>query len=202
MNTSHYPTLPLIKQPAPFTNPDWLFEIKYDGFRSLAFIESETCTLVSRKGTVYTRFKRLAAALSRLPGPTILDGEIACVDDEGRTQFNDLMFANAPAHFFAFDILLLDDVDLRDEPCIVRKQKLQDAIQIDIPRLHYVDHVEGAGEKLFDLVCGQDMEGIVAKPTASPYREQNGKTPWIKIKNTEYSQAEGRGDWFNADAGT
>ena len=60
-------------------------------------------------------------------------------------------------------------------------------------------HIDGEGERLFELICQRDMEGIVAKPMASPYRELNGKTPWIKIKNPDYSQAEGRGEMFQVD---
>ncbi len=77
---------------------------------------------------------------------------------------------------------------------------LKDLVETGVPRLHYVDHVEGEGEQLFDLICERDMEGIVAKPRASRYREVNGKTPWIKIKNPDYSQAEDRGELFNPSA--
>ena len=92
--------LTLIRQPSPFTNPDWLFESKYDGFRSLAYIEDGTCRLVSRKGNKYQRFKELSAALSGLGSEVILDGEIVCLDDDGQPQFDDLMFARRPSHFF------------------------------------------------------------------------------------------------------
>ncbi len=191
--------LTLIRQPSPFSDPEWLFEVKYDGFRSLAYIEGGACRLVSRKGNAYQRFKDLSIALSGLGSETILDGEIVCLDDDGQPQFDDLMFARAPAHFYAFDILWLDGEDLRDKPCLERKQVLKDLAQRDTPRLHHADHVDGEGERLFELICQRDMEGIVAKPMASPYRELNGKTPWIKIKNPDYSQAEGRGEMFQVD---
>jgi bifunctional non-homologous end joining protein LigD len=110
--------LPLIKQPDPFTDPDWLFEVKYDGFRSLAFIGDGTCRLVSRNGNTFKRFRSLSKALSKLSNETVLDGEIACVDNDGLPQFDDLMFAQRPALFSAFDILALDGEDLRDKPCI------------------------------------------------------------------------------------
>ncbi len=94
--------LPLIKQPSAFTDPDWLFEVKYDGFRSLAYIGDGTCRLVSRNGNTYQRFKSLVKALSDLQSETILDGELACVDDEGLSQFDDLMFAQSPALFWLY----------------------------------------------------------------------------------------------------
>ena len=101
--------------------------------------------------------------------------------------------------YLGFDILWLDGEDLRDKPCVERKQVLQSLAEGETPRLHHADHVDGEGERLFELICQRDMEGIVAKPMASPYRELNGKTPWIKIKNPDYSQAEDRGEMFQVD---
>jgi ATP-dependent DNA ligase len=63
--------------------------------------------------------------------------------------------------------------------------------------LLYVDHIEEQGDQLFEMICRRDMEGVVAKPKASPYRLY-GKMPWVKIKNPEYSQAEGRGELFRS----
>ncbi len=188
--------LTLIQQPTAFSDPDWLFEVKHDGFRSLAYIQDE-CRLVSRKGNTYQRFKDLSKVLSGVPHETVLDGELVCLDEEGQTLFYDLMFNRAPAHFYAFDILWLDGEDLRDRPILERKEILQGVISESPQRLLYVDHIKEQGEQLFDLICGRDMEGIVAKPSQSPYREQRGKTPWIKIKNPEYSQVEGRGELFH-----
>ena len=153
--------------------------------------------LVSRNGNVYQRFKDLSKALSGLQSETVLDGELVCVDDDGLPQFEDLMFGRGPAHFYAFDILMLDGEDLRNKTCVERKQLLRSLVESDTPRLHFVDHLDGEGEQLFTLICERDMEGIVANPMASPYRELNGKTPWIKIKNPDYSQAERRGDLFH-----
>lgn len=190
--------LPLIKQPNAFTDPDWLFEIKYDGFRCLAYIGEGVCRLVSRNGNTFSRFKDLSRSLSGFERNVILDGEIACVDSDGHPQFDDLMSGSAPAHLFAFDILLLDSDDLRDTPCIERKAILKSVVEDGIARLQYVDHIEEQGEQLFDIVCERDMEGIVAKPKASLYQLTHGRTPWIKIKNPGYSQAVDRGEWFNA----
>ena len=186
----------MIQQPAPFSDPDWLFEIKYDGWRSLAYIEDSSCKLVSRNGNTFSRFRQLSKALADLPGAMILDGEIACVDENGLPQFADLMLNQAPSRFFAFDVLWLDGEDLRDRACLERKQVLRGVVADDIPRLQYVEHIERVGEQLFEQIYERDMEGIVAKPKASAYREVRGKSPWIKIKNSDYSQKEGRGELF------
>ena len=189
--------LSLIQQPAAFSDPDWLFEVKHDGFRSLAYIQ-DGCELVSRKGVTYRRFKDLSKALSGVGHEVTLDGELVCLDEEGKTLFYDLMFNRAPAHFYAFDILLLDGEDLRDKPIVERKQILQEVVTESPERLLYVDHIEEQGEQLYEMICRRDMEGIVAKPKESPYRELNGRTPWIKIKNPDYTQAEGRGELFHS----
>ena len=191
--------LPLIQQASPFSDSDWLFEVKYDGWRSLAYIEDGKCRLVSRNGNTFQRFRQVSKALCDLRCEAILDGEIACVDDTGLPQFIDLMIGSAPVRFFAFDILVLDGEDLRDQPCVERKKMLQELVNGDIQRLHYVEHIAELGEQLFDQICERDMEGIVAKPKDSPYREIRGKTPWRKIKNPDYSQAEGRGELFQQD---
>ncbi len=191
--------LTLIKQPDSFSDPDWLFEVKHDGFRSLAYVQEGLCRLVSRKGNEYRRKRliELATSLATLSRDVVLDGELVCLDDAGRSLFYDMMFHRAPAFFYAFDILWLDGEDLRDRPCVERKQLLRDVVDAGGQRLLYVDHIEGAGEQLFEQICERDMEGIVAKPKQSPYRGPRSRTPWVKIKNPDYSQAEGRGDLFN-----
>ena len=171
--------LDLTKQPEAFTDPDWLFEVKHDGFRSLAYIQ-DGCRLISRKGNEYRRKRlvHLANELANLP-ECVLDGELVCLDDEGRTLFYDMMFHRAPSYFYAFDVLWLDGEDLREKPCIERKTILQGLVEEGPNSLLYVDHIEAEGEKLFEQICQRDMEGIVAKPKISPYGGR--KSPWIKI---------------------
>jgi bifunctional non-homologous end joining protein LigD len=84
--------MPLSRKPAPFDHPEWVFELKYDGFRSLAVIHDGRCELISCKGHPFS-FDSLRKNLT-VPssGRTVLDGEIACVDRRGRPQFNDLLF--------------------------------------------------------------------------------------------------------------
>ena len=111
----------------PFDDPDWVFEIKFDGFRSLAKIEAGECTLISRNNNVFKRFDGLRRALpSDLKGvrDVVLDGEIVVLDDEGRSLFNPLMSSKSMPVFAAFDLLWLNGTDLRDEPLIERKTRL------------------------------------------------------------------------------
>lgn len=189
--------LALIKQPAAFNHPDWLFEVKHDGYRAVAFVDGG-CRLVSRNDHQYARFQDLAQHLSVLDRQVVLDGELVCLDDQGRTLFYDLMFNRKPVLFYAFDILWLEGEDLRALPLETRKDLLKSVVaESGLDRLLYVDHVPEKGKALYEAICERDMEGIVAKPKESPYRLINGKTTWIKIKNPDYSQAVGREELFN-----
>ena len=166
------PTIPpmeLIQQPTAFDHPDWLFEVKHDGFRAVAYIEDGSCRMVSRKDYQYTRFQDVANDLGKLPHESILDGELVVLDDEGKTLFYDLMFGRGQVFFYAFDIMYLDGEDLTDLPLIERKQRLT-GLSVDAPEcMLYVDHIEEQGKDLYEMICQRDMEGIVAKPKISPY---------------------------------
>ena len=183
-----------------FDDPGWIFELKYDGFRSLAKIEAGVCTLISRNDNVFKRFNELPTALpTDFQGVTdaLIDGETVVLDGEGRSLFNPLMSSKATPVFAAFDVVWLNGVDLREEPLLERKRHLSELVRPKAARALYVDHIPEHGRALFSEVCRRDLEGIVAKPAASPYRPIRGRSPWLKIKNSDYSQKEGRGTMFN-----
>jgi bifunctional non-homologous end joining protein LigD len=189
----------LCQQAHPFSHPDWLFEIKHDGFRALAVMENGTCELYSRNGNRFWRFNELARALRQdcQADNAILDGEIVCLDPkDGRSLFADLMFHRTEPSFYAFDVLTVEGQDLRDRPLIERKQWLK-AIMPDIPsRLLYVDHIEEQGQMFYRLCAENDLEGMVAKRKNGTYHSERRRSSWIKIKNREYSQKEGRQELF------
>jgi ATP-dependent DNA ligase len=114
----------------PFDDPAWLFELKHDGFRSLAYIEDGKCRLVSRHRNVYKSFETLRDALAALRVESaILDGEIVCLDENGCSQFKELLYRRGRAVFFAFDMVWLDGEDLRQIAWIERKKKLKNLIK-------------------------------------------------------------------------
>ncbi len=96
-----------------------------------------------------------------------------------------------------FDVLHVDGVDLRDLPLMDRKAKLRKLVPRTTSSVLYLDHINGKGVELFEQCCKLDLEGVVAKPKQSPYRELDGKPLWVKVKNPGYSQAEGRRELFN-----
>src|SRR5215212_5621860 len=100
--------------PEPFDDPDWLFELKYDGFSALAEIRHGTCRLISRNMNAYKRFDALCAEIANVVRKDcVLDGEIVCLDSEGKPQFYDLMRGRGAPAFVAFDVLSVGAEDLR-----------------------------------------------------------------------------------------
>ncbi|HZT29453.1 MAG TPA: RNA ligase family protein [Bryobacteraceae bacterium] len=181
----------------PFDHPDWLFELKWDGFRAVAYIEAGGGRLVSRNGNIFKSFPGLATSLAAAVGQheAILDGEIVALDGSGRAQFYPLLHRRADPYFYAFDCLWLDGRDLRCLPLVKRKAILRRLVPRQPSRLLYVDHIDGRGVDLFREICRQDLEGIVAKQRDGVY---DPKAPtWIKIKNPDYSQAAGRHEFFD-----
>jgi len=181
---------------AAFDDPDFVWELKHDGFRALAYVESGSCRLISRKQIQYKSFAGLSQALAALPVTSaILDGEIVCLDQDGKSMFLDLLRRKRQdAAFYAFDLLWLDGVDLRPLPLLDRKQKLQCLLK-GHPGLLYAVHVPVKGVELFQVICREDLEGIVAKHKLAPYSAK--PQTWFKVLNPDYSQARGRKEMFD-----
>ena len=105
----------------PFDDPDFLFELKHDGFRALAHIWDGKCELVSRRRNAYKSFNELRENLAKLKVKNaVIDGELVCLDSEGRSIFNELLFRRACPIFYAFDLLYLNDRDLRQRPLEIK----------------------------------------------------------------------------------
>ena len=207
--------MPLNRLQEPFSHADWLFEVKWDGFRALLHSDKDGVRLVSRNGNVFKSFPRLCETLARdLKGrPCVLDGEIVCLDSQGKPQFRHLLFRRAESVFYAFDILWDEHARSDDEeeqrrfrntedtrylPLIDRKLRLRSVVPKQGERLLYCDHVEQDGEGLFRLVCENDLEGIVAKHRYAPYLPQQ-ETTWFKVRNRAYSQWAGREELFERE---
>jgi bifunctional non-homologous end joining protein LigD len=108
-----FPPLELGRAPEPFSHPDYLFEIKWDGFRSLLRIEQGRCRLISRKGNEFKSFRTLnKSVLAELKvRSAVLDGEIVCLNDAGKSEFRDLLHRRGEPRFVAFDLLFCEDRD-------------------------------------------------------------------------------------------
>ena len=196
--------MPLLKRAVPFDDTDWIFELKYDGFRALAVIENGRAQLLSRNGHPFASFSSLAESISdSLPNArVVIDGEICSPDRRGRPQFKNLLFRRKnPPCFFAFDLLICDGKDLRTERLIDRKQELRRLLAKTSPPfpLRYAEHVEASGAALFQRICELDLEGIVAKHKSGPYVADRESSTWFKIVNREYSQMQGLEELFERE---
>jgi bifunctional non-homologous end joining protein LigD len=181
----------------PFDDPDFLFELKHDGFRALAHIWDGNCELVSRNRNPYKSFSELRDSLATLKVKNaVIDGELVCLDAEGRSIFNELLHRKGRPVFYAFDLLYLNDRDLRQLPLIERKEKLRNLIEgSKLADIICGKYIEGRGIDLFNAVCKRNLEGIVAKKKNGTYATVSG---WLKIKNPNYRQSERRHELFES----
>jgi len=165
--------MPLGQRREAFDHPDWFFELKYDGFRALLSIGGHGPEFVSRNGNVLARFSNLALFIDReLKTNVVLDGEVVCFDREGRPRFYDLRFGRGAPCFVAFDVLVAEDRDVRERSLVERKQILRRLIPHRSPHVLFADSIDGRGCDFYRLVCARDLEDIVAKWKAAPYRPQ------------------------------
>jgi len=180
----------------PFSSPDWLFEIKYDGVRVLAWRDGDALRLFGRSGEdVTARYPEVAEALRALPVTRfLLDGEIVALDDRGQPSFQLLQarmgltkprdveaaMARVPVRAVIFDVLAVEGHDLRKVPLVRRKALLARVVP---PRavVYRSDHVPEHGEAFFEAATELKLEGIVGKKLSSIYSGR--RTPdWVKIK--------------------
>jgi len=181
----------------PFSDPNWLFEIKWDGVRALARIENGALTLRSRTGVdMDKRYPELASLPDALAArQAILDGEIVALDTRGHSDFELLqermhvraasknLLSRVPVVYFVFDLLYCDGYDLRETPLLDRKQLLHRLLRTS-EQFRYSDHQLEHGKELFGLAEQNGLEGIVAKRADSPY--VGDRSPyWVKLKITK-----------------
>jgi bifunctional non-homologous end joining protein LigD len=183
----------------PFTDDKWLFEVKYDGYRLVAYKDDRTVTLRYRSGLDATDiFPEIASAIRRLPFDRfIVDGEAVVLKDDGTPSFRLLQqrgrlsnrrdieraATNQPATFFGFDLLQAEGLDTRSLPLTTRKRALAE-IMPRLGPLRYVDHFVGVGEALFDQATLMGLEGVMAKRANSRY--VGGRSDrWLKIKSEQ-----------------
>jgi bifunctional non-homologous end joining protein LigD len=191
--------MPLLRLSEAFDHPDWLFELKHDGFRAFAVIERSRVRFISRQGNEFKQWPQFSVEVAHAirARHAVLDGEVVCLRPDGLSDFYSLMFRRELPYFYAFDLLELDGDDLRARPLLERKRRLAKIIPFDFEtRLRLLGHVPARGRDLFRLVCDHDAEGVVAKWSGGTYHVDGRTTSWLKIKNPSYSQAVGRHEAF------
>ena len=195
-----------------FSDPAWLFEIKWDGERALAWVKDGKVELRSRAGRVITsQYPELHALGESLRARrAVVDGEIVVLDEEGRSDFSRLqrrmnvvkpsagLVREFPVVYYVFDLLWCDGYDLRQAGLGARKQLLREILDVG-GTIRYSDHQERLGKELFALARQKGLEGIVGKRADSPYvAGRSGH--WVKVKSTEEIDAV-VGGWTEPRAG-
>jgi bifunctional non-homologous end joining protein LigD len=177
----------------PFDSPDWVFELKYDGFRAQAYVDDGNFKLISLRQNVHETFVDLRAALARTlkVQNAILDGAIVYLDSQGRSVLNAVTHRHAAPVFYAFDLLWLNGGDMRQQPLLSRKRTLYSLLSsTTTARLLYSHHIAERGREFFRIVCEQGLAGIVAKKRDGRYL----KSGWLEIRNPSYREKDGRNE--------
>jgi len=181
----------------PFDDEEWLYEVKWDGYRAVAFLDGKSLRLVSRNQNDLTAaYPELHDIPQWVKAKTaILDGEIVALDEQGRSSFSLMQQRTGvaeggrrirrtrddiPIAYYAFDLLYLEGYDLTDAELEQRKLLLKEIIAPN-ELLRYSDHYVGQGTALFQAAAQRGLEGIVAKHRTSCY-EQKRSGEWLKIK--------------------
>jgi len=196
--TAIQPMLATISE-EPFDDPNWVFEIKWDGYRAVAFIENGKARLVSRNQNDLTpRYPELKALPGLVKaGVAILDGEVVVLDEKGRSSFSLMQQrtgirqhgrqgparSDLPIIYYVFDLIYVDGYDLRRVRLEDRKRLLQQ-ILMKSEVLRYSDHYPRQGKALYAVAREKQLEGIIAKKANSCYEERRSRD-WLKIKITQ-----------------
>lgn len=185
----------------PSSDPGWIFEIKWDGIRTLAQVRDGKVQLWSRtKRDITPEFPELASIGANLNAQDVLlDGEVVVLDSKGRSDFQSLqsrmgvrnpspkLVSSVPVAYYVFDILYCDGYDLRQAPLLQRKEFLKTILEPNHV-IRYSDHQVGDGEKLFELAQKEHLEGIIGKLASSTYPQ--GRTmAWLKFKMDKEADA-------------
>ena len=165
---------------------EWLWEIKFDGYRALAVKSGTGVTVFSRRRKSLNRqFPYIVEALADLPAGTVVDGEVVAMDESGRPDFNLLQNLRAEAsriQYYIFDLLCWEDRDLTHVPMVERRALLKSLVVIPDKRIRVSDYFEAAPKDLLSAVREQRLEGIIGKRKDSLYQPGKRSGAWIKYR--------------------
>ena len=179
---------------AIFDDTEWVYELKWDGYRIISHIDHGKVSLYSRNGISYTeKFQSIANELAQIPHKVILDGEVVAVDEKGIPDFQALQHFDSTGSkkmlmYYVFDVLHLNEMDTISLPLLDRKSLLPD-ILADLRSIVYCDHIVGMGTAFYNLAISKGMEGVIAKKADSTYEPGYRSDRWLKIKSIESREA-------------
>ena len=166
--------------------PEWVYEIKLDGYRALAINADGKLSLYSRRQKSFSRqYRHVFDALRDLPENTVVDGEIVALDDQGRPNFNFLQHSKSQAKricYFVFDLLIYQNRDLTHLPLIERREMLKSVLKFQSPRVRIAEYFETSTTAMLESAAEQGLEGVVAKRKASRYEAGKRSGAWAKYR--------------------
>lgn len=179
----------------PFDDPGWIYEIKWDGYRAVSYLNNGEVEIQSRNNQSFTqKFKEVTDALKQWKVNAVVDGEIVAMNEEGVANFQQLQ--NFATHgkethleYYVFDILWLDGKDLTDLALLERKAILENILPQDDDVIKFSDHIEEKGKEFFEVANEHGLEGIMAKKADSTYTKNFRSKLWLKIKNNKRLEA-------------
>jgi len=177
---------------APFSSPEYIFEVKWDGLRCIVFRDPDGAIRLQDRGLndLTALLPELAAAAKRIPPGSVIDGEIVATDSDGRPDYPRLrerLVGGAalrdaiPTAYLAFDALYLESKPQLRQPVVKRRARLAKAIETG-GHLFVPDHIDEDGVELFDACLERGLEGVVAKHKMSPYVPGQRSPFWLKVK--------------------
>jgi DNA ligase D-like protein (predicted ligase) len=165
---------------------EWLWEIKFDGYRALAVKSGTRVALFSRRRkSLNTQFPYIVEALADLPAGTVVDGEVVAIDESGRPNFNLLQNFRIEAsriQYYVFDLLCWKDRDLTRVPLVERRALLKSVVVIRDKRIRIADYFEAAPKDLLSAVREQGLEGVIGKRKDSVYQAGKRSGAWVKYR--------------------
>src|SRR5271157_1747896 len=172
---------------------DWIYEVKFDGYRALAFKAGSEVQLLSRNRTLFNHnYPVLIDALKRLKADFIIDGEIAALDQNGRSSFQLLQSygirKGTPLVYYAFDLLSLEGSDLRSRPLVERRKLLAKVLKNATENIKFSEELQGSREELFRVAHQFKLEGLTAKRPNSLYESGRRSGAWVKVKLTQQQE--------------
>ncbi|MFY1048289.1 DNA ligase D [Chryseobacterium sp. GP-SGM7] len=177
----------------PFDDEDWVFEIKWDGYRAIADLSKKQPLFYSRNGISFlSKFNKIAVDFENQKHKMILDGEIVAYDENGKPSFQFLQQigenSDLALTYQVFDLLWLNGHSTEELPLIQRKELLKDAL-IETDVIKYCDHIPEKGIDFFEQMKKMQLEGMIAKKSDSVYNENSRSSDWLKIKFTNTEEA-------------
>jgi bifunctional non-homologous end joining protein LigD len=179
----------------PFDDENWIYEIKWDGYRALSYLKNGKADIRSRANISFNeKFKGIVEALQQWKVNAVVDGEIVATNEEGKPDFQALQsFAKkgkkADLRLYVFDLLWYDGKDYTQLPLLERKKILQSILPEDDTVIKFSEHILGDGKAFFDVALGKGLEGVMAKKSDSTYVVNYRSKSWLKIKNNQQTEA-------------